>query len=102
MRAEDTLNGSPFSDQSSGLARVKIIGNLGQTSGGGRIKEENAEVPSKLSDIVSSLEKKYGLVLRRDSTLILVNGVEARVLDDLDTWIKPGDEIAFIPMFHGG
>jgi molybdopterin converting factor small subunit len=81
---------------------VKIIGSLGLTTKGERIGEESADVPSKLRDIISSLEKKYGLVLRRDSTLIMVNGVEARALDDLDTLIEPGDEVVFIPMFHGG
>ncbi|MDG6907340.1 MAG: MoaD/ThiS family protein [Nitrososphaerota archaeon] len=40
--------------------------------------------------------------MRRDSTLIIVNGVEARALEDLETEIVSGDEIVLLPMFHGG
>lgn len=60
------------------------------------------ETPQKLGDVISNLETRYHLVLSRDSILILVNGIEANALDDLNTIIKADDEIAIVPMFHGG
>ena len=34
--------------------------------------------------------------------LVLVNGVEASALDELETMIHPGDVVVLLPMFHGG
>jgi molybdopterin converting factor small subunit len=34
--------------------------------------------------------------------LVLVNGKEISVLDRLETLIKDGDEVVFIPVVHGG
>lgn len=36
------------------------------------------------------------------NTLILVNGKEINVLDGLETMLKDGDEIVFVPVTHGG
>lgn len=38
----------------------------------------------------------------RSNTLILVNGREISVLDGLETNLKDGDEIVFVPVVHGG
>ena len=38
----------------------------------------------------------------RPNTLILVNGKEISVLNGLETMIKDGDEIIFIPVLHTG
>ncbi|NWF86943.1 MoaD/ThiS family protein [Candidatus Bathyarchaeota archaeon] len=38
----------------------------------------------------------------RPNTLILVNGKEISVLDGLDTMLKSGDEVVFVPVVHGG
>lgn len=38
----------------------------------------------------------------RPNSLILVNGKEISVLNGLDTLLKEGDEIVFIPVLHGG
>ncbi|MDH5788937.1 MAG: MoaD/ThiS family protein, partial [Candidatus Bathyarchaeota archaeon] len=38
----------------------------------------------------------------RLNTLILVNGKEINVLDGLETLLKDGDEIVFVPILHGG
>jgi molybdopterin converting factor small subunit len=56
----------------------------------------------KLGSVLEALEKDYGLELPRESTLVIVNGVEARALEDLDTVIRSGDEVVLVPMFHGG
>ncbi|MBE0520072.1 MoaD/ThiS family protein [Candidatus Bathyarchaeota archaeon] len=38
----------------------------------------------------------------RPNTLILVNGKEISVLNGLETMLKDGDEIVFIPVLHTG
>ena len=38
----------------------------------------------------------------RANTLILVNGKEISVLNGLETMLKDGDEIVFIPVLHTG
>ncbi|NWG11800.1 MoaD/ThiS family protein [Candidatus Bathyarchaeota archaeon] len=38
----------------------------------------------------------------RPNTLIIVNGKEISVLNGLDTMLKNGDEVVFVPVVHGG
>ena len=38
----------------------------------------------------------------RPNALILVNGKEISVLNGLETKLKDGDEIVFVPVVHGG
>ncbi len=38
----------------------------------------------------------------RPNTLILVNGKEISVLNSLETMLKDGDEVIFIPVLHAG
>jgi len=38
----------------------------------------------------------------RSAMLILVNGKEISVLNGLETTIKDGDELVFVPVLHGG
>jgi len=38
----------------------------------------------------------------RSNTLMLVNGREISVLNGLETKLKDGDEIVFVPVVHGG
>ena len=38
----------------------------------------------------------------RPNTLILVNGKEISVLKGLETMLKDGDEVVFIPVLHAG
>jgi molybdopterin converting factor small subunit len=103
MKEGDTPNPSPSSGKTPNLvARVKVLGNLSRLRNGDTVKEVNVAAPTNLSELVALLQEKYQLTLRRDSTLILVNGVEANALNDLDTVVSEGDEVTFIPMFHGG
>jgi molybdopterin converting factor small subunit len=48
------------------------------------------------------LQDRYRIELRRDSILMMVNGVEANALNDLETIIQPNDVVVLVPMFHGG
>lgn len=38
----------------------------------------------------------------RPNALILVNGKEISVLNGLETLLKDGDEVVFVPVIHGG
>ncbi len=38
----------------------------------------------------------------RPNSLILVNGREISVLEGLETALKDGDEVVFVPVVHGG
>ncbi|MHB2036316.1 MAG: MoaD/ThiS family protein [Nitrososphaerales archaeon] len=67
-----------------------------------KIDKVKVVAPVKLGSLVALLQREYNIELRRDSTLIMVNGVEARALEDLETNILPGDEVVLVPMFHGG
>ena len=86
----------------SGLALVRLVGNLGSSSDGRKVSSEKIQTPTLLREVIAAIEGKHNLILRRDSMLVLVNGVEANALDDLETIIQADDELVFIPMFHGG
>jgi molybdopterin converting factor small subunit len=60
------------------------------------------ETPAKLGSVLSILNQKYSLNLKRQNILILVNGIEANALSNLETVINTGDQIVILPMFHGG
>jgi molybdopterin synthase sulfur carrier subunit len=38
----------------------------------------------------------------RPNTLIIVNGKEISALNGLETLLKDGDEVVFVPVSHGG
>jgi len=38
----------------------------------------------------------------RPNTLVLVNGKEISVLNGLETMLKDGDEVVFVPVLHSG
>lgn len=78
------------------------MGGLRKAVGGKETDLLYAEAPKRLGDVITLIEKNQQMEIRRDSTLILVNGVEARALKDLDTMITAGDEVVFVPMYHGG
>ena len=89
---------------------VKFIGALRHASGVNSrvvdcetcsVKELINKVSRKLPALRRSLVGKEGGVLRPNA-LILVNGREISVLDGLNTAVKDGDEIVFIPVVHGG
>lgn len=102
MKEESILNDSPFSDEPGKCAAIHLIGSLRKTPRGEEIDVEYVNVPSKLSEVLTILDQKREISTRRDSILILVNGVEARALSDLNTLLLPGDEVVLVPMFHGG
>ena len=86
----------------AGFAKITLIGSLGKLSDGSRIDTLRVDAPDILGHLLKCVEQKYGIALKRDSMLALVNGVEANALDDLGTLIHPEDVVVLIPMFHGG
>lgn len=108
MKDDGTLSQLQYSESipeaTCGLsnATVRILGNLARLPNGQRLDEVIVEVPILVKDLLLLLKEQQGIELRRDSTLILVNGAEANALDDLDTEIEAGFEVVLVPMFHGG
>ena len=89
---------------------VKFIGALRHASGANSqvvdceecsVKELVDKVSKKLPALRRNLIGKEGGVLRPNA-LILVNGREISVLDGLETALKDGDEVVFVPVVHGG
>jgi molybdopterin converting factor small subunit len=84
------------------FASVKLLGNLSKSSDGKKLSVQTVDVPVKLSKIIAIMNERHGLEIARENVLILVNGVEANALEDLDTIVGSTDQVVFIPMFHGG
>jgi MoaD family protein len=72
----------------------------------------NCENGASIMDVVDEISREAP-ALRRSlvdehhneptpNALILVNGQEISVLDNLRTRIKDGDEVVFVPVVHGG
>lgn len=61
------------------------------------IKEVVRELP-RLNRVLIDPELENS----RPNSLILVNGKEVSVLHGLDTVVKNGDEVVFVPVIHGG
>jgi molybdopterin converting factor small subunit len=89
-------------EKSSSFATIRLMGNLGKLGNGRRLDVEKIATPLTVGRLLEELQKSTGLEFRRDSTLVLVNGVEANALQDLDTLVVGEDEVALVPMFHGG
>lgn len=90
---------------------LKFIGALRHASGADKLTLECKKGTSLLK-LVDEITKKAP-VLRRNlldeqlrepkvNALILVNGREISVLNGLETKVKDGDEIVFVPVVHGG
>lgn len=90
------------SSSSHSFVSIRILGSLGNKEARNGINIDLDGNFTKLGALIELLKAKCELELRRDSTLMMVNGIEARALDDLDTIIRTGDEVVFVPMFHGG
>jgi len=59
---------------------------------------------TKISQEMPKLEKTFSdqPIDAKSNALILINGREISVLNGLETKLKDGDEIVFIPVVHGG
>jgi molybdopterin converting factor small subunit len=103
MKEGDTPSRSLFSkEKNDRFAILKLHGNLAKLPNGSKMDEQQIDVPITVGELFLTLNEHLGIDVRRDSTLVLVNGVEANALQDLDTIIREGDEVSLVPMFHGG
>ena len=89
---------------------IKFIGALRHASGASTIVVncEDCSVKDLICRITeTSPELKLNLVAEepkdlRPNALVLVNGREISVLNGLQTGLKDGDEVVFVPVVHGG
>lgn len=89
---------------------IKFIGSLRKDSGAKEIKIDAKK--EALIDLINKMTKQNPALRRnlldeqigtpKPNALILVNGKEISVLDGLETKVKDGDEIVFVPVVHGG
>lgn len=93
------------------VANVKFIGSFRSISGKDKLAlklANSAPLRNVVKKIVRELPKlKQALIdpelgEPRTNVLILVNGKEISVLQGLETVIKDGDEVVFVPVLHGG
>lgn len=84
------------------MIKVKVYGYLVRAMGKAELEIDKSEMKVKeiLSLISSSKDIKFNLSPL--TMLIAVNGVEISALNKEDTVVKSGDEVAFIPITHGG
>jgi len=90
---------------------LKFIGALRHASGTDSLAL-NCKKATSLMNIVNEVTKEAPSLRRslldeqldepKASALILVNGKEISVLNGLETKVKDGDEIVFVPVVHGG
>ena len=66
-----------------------------------RLKEVIKEIVEEMPRLKQTLVDP-DLEDPRPNTLILVNGKEISVLNGLETMLKDGDEVIFIPVLHAG
>jgi sulfur-carrier protein len=90
---------------------LRFLGALRHASGNEKFSLEIEDVVSIL-DLVKSLTLQAPSLRRnlldeqletpKPNALILVNGREISVLNGLETKVKDGDEVVFVPVVHGG
>lgn len=90
---------------------VRFVGSLRSLAGRGKIILK-MERDTPLKDVVKLIGEKFPEMGKaiidpelgdpRPNTLIVVNGKEISVLNGLETLLRNGDEVVFIPVSHGG
>lgn len=90
---------------------LKFIGALRHASGNEKMALD-WKAGASLMDLVNAVTKEMPALRRslldeqleepKPNALILVNGKEISVLNGLETKLKDGDEVVFVPVVHGG
>jgi molybdopterin converting factor small subunit len=91
---------------------VKLLGTLKEFSGGKTLCLSFEKEP-RIGDVIQRLVSDLGPAFEKvfpDSgnrttlyhALILVKGFEMGVLQGIETLVRDGDEIVFLPVSHGG
>jgi molybdopterin synthase sulfur carrier subunit len=93
------------------IVNVKFIGSFRSLSGKDKLAlrfEGSLPLRKVIREMVGELPKLGEALIDREldepktSMLILVDGKEISVLNGLDTVIRDGDEVVFVPVLHGG
>ncbi|MEM1539017.1 MAG: MoaD/ThiS family protein [Candidatus Bathyarchaeia archaeon] len=93
------------------VVTFKFLGNLRNISGKSKISIDfggPVTLREALKKIIEKLPAFQKVLVDqelgdpRPNSLILVNGKEISVLKGLETVLKDGDEVVFIPILHGG
>jgi molybdopterin synthase sulfur carrier subunit len=93
------------------VVNVRFIGSLRAFAKKSKLTLEHKK-PVSLREVIQEIVEDQPKLKRalidpeldnpRVNSLILVNGKEISVLEGLDTKLKDGDELIFIPVVHGG
>jgi molybdopterin synthase sulfur carrier subunit len=85
---------------------VKFVGVFRNLSGKSKLDlklTESIILREVIKEIVEEIpELAQVLTNPKPNMLILVNGKEISVLNGLETVVKAGDELVFVPVMHGG
>jgi molybdopterin synthase sulfur carrier subunit len=90
---------------------VRFVGVFRSISGKSELTiklKETAPIWKAVNKVVKELPKLKRALIDpeledpRPNTLILVNEREINVLNGLETILKEGDEVVFVPVLHGG
>lgn len=90
---------------------VKFIGVFRSISGKSNLNlkfKDTTPIREAVKKIVAELPKLKRVLIDpeledpRPNTLILVNGREINILNGLETILKDGDQVVFVPVLHGG
>jgi len=89
---------------------LKFIGSLRRDSGSNELALDSKggtliDVINRLTEQIPALRRNLldeQLDSPKPNALILVNGKEISVLNGLETKVKDGDEVVFVPVVHGG
>ncbi|HID91340.1 TPA: molybdopterin synthase sulfur carrier subunit [Candidatus Bathyarchaeota archaeon] len=92
---------------------VRLLGHIGSLAKDGtltiRLDGERATVSELVRELARQLGEEGREILLdpvtkdpRTSCLIVVNGREISALDGLRTRLEGGDQVVFMPIFHGG
>ena len=91
---------------------VKFFGVLRKSAGKEKVEvilKQPANIKNLIQELIEKFPKEFGENLidaelkdPRPNALILINNREINVLNGLETSLKEGDEIIFIPVTHGG
>jgi molybdopterin synthase sulfur carrier subunit len=90
---------------------LRFLGALRHSSGKEKLTME-CEKDASIMSLVETLTSQTPALRRnlldehletpKPNALIIINGREISVLNGLDTKVKDGDEIVFVPVVHGG
>lgn len=93
------------------VVKVRFIGSLRSSTRKNKLElnvERAITVKKAVDRLVGQIPKLKNALIDvelddpRPNVLILVNERDISVLDGLETKVKDGDEIVFIPIIHGG